>query len=89
VHGNAWHAPRALGGSAMSVWHGRGALHGRAQAKLARGIDQGGCRRPGGEVTAREMDSGALPRFGALGGHGGGLGERGVVEECLCEVGSG
>jgi hypothetical protein len=89
VHGNVRHALCALGGSAVSVWHGRGALHGRARAKLARGIGQGGHRGASGEVTAREMDGGALPRFGALGGHGDALGERGVVEWCLCEVGSG
>jgi hypothetical protein len=88
VHGNMWHALCALGGSAASVWHGRGALHSRAWAKLARGIGQGCRRRAGGKVTAREMDGGALPRFGALGGHGDALGECGVVEWCLCEVGS-
>jgi hypothetical protein len=40
-------------------------------------------------VTARSMVGGALPRSGALGGHGGALGEHGVDEGCLCEVGSG
>jgi hypothetical protein len=39
------------------------------------------------EVMAQEMDGGALPRFGALGGHGNVLGERGVVAWCRCEVG--
>jgi hypothetical protein len=40
-------------------------------------------------VTAQEMDGGALPQFGALGGHGDALGEHGVVEWCLYKVGSG
>jgi hypothetical protein len=70
-------------------WHGQGALHGRARAKLALEIGQGGHRGASGEVTAREMDDGALPQFGTLGGHGNALGKRGVVEWCLCKVGSG
>jgi hypothetical protein len=41
VQGNASPALRMLGGMVASEWHGRGALLGRARAKLARGIGQG------------------------------------------------
>jgi hypothetical protein len=39
-------------------------------------------------VTAREEVDGMLPRLGVHGGRGGALGECGVAEMCLCEVGS-
>jgi hypothetical protein len=64
VHGNGRHALRALGDSLTSGWHSRGALHGRARAELARGIDPGGRRRASGEVTARAVAGGALPTRG-------------------------
>jgi hypothetical protein len=63
-------------------------MHGRSQAKLARGIDLLGRGGPGGEVMARSMVGGALPRLGALGGHGDALGKRGVDELRRCKVGS-
>jgi hypothetical protein len=78
VHGNERHALRALGGSLTSGWHGRGALHGRARAELAWGIDPGGRRRAGGEVIARGMVGAMLSVLGTHGGRGGVLGERGV-----------
>jgi hypothetical protein len=47
-----------------------------------------GRRGSGGEVTARAMVGAALPCLGAHGGHGDALGECGVDERRLCEVGS-
>jgi hypothetical protein len=41
AHGNMRHALCALGGSEVSIWHGRGGVYGGAQAKLAQGIGQG------------------------------------------------
>jgi hypothetical protein len=64
VHWNERHALCALGGSLASGWHGRGALHGRARAELARGIGPGGRGGSGGEVMARAVVGGALPTRG-------------------------
>jgi hypothetical protein len=82
------HALDALGGQRASHGLGWASVHGHARAELARGIGPLGQGEAGGKVTAQEMDGGALPRFGALGGHGDVLGERGVVAWCLYEVGS-
>jgi hypothetical protein len=89
MHGNGWHVLRALDSMAALVWLGQGALHGGARASLVWGIVPLGQGRSGGEVMAQELNGGALPRSGALGGHGGVLGVRGLVEGCLCDVGSG
>jgi hypothetical protein len=64
------HALGAQVSQAASRWHGWAEVHGHARAKLARGIDLVGQDGAGDEVTAREVDGGALPRFGVLGGHG-------------------
>jgi hypothetical protein len=82
------HALRALDGTLASGWHGRGAVHGRARAKLAQGIGPGGRRGAGGVVTARGMLGAMLSMLGAHGGRGGILGERGVARLRRCEVGS-
>jgi hypothetical protein len=87
VLGNMVHALGVLGGQIASRWHGRAALHGQARAELARGIGPVGRRGSGGEVTARAVVGAALPRLGAHGGHGDALGEHGVDERHLCEVG--
>jgi hypothetical protein len=87
VHGNERHALRALGGSLTLGWHGRGVLHGRARAELARGIDPGGRRGAGGEVIARGMVGAVLSVLGAHGGCSGVLGERGVAGLRRCGVG--
>jgi hypothetical protein len=86
---NVTHALGALGGQIGSRRRGRGGVHGHARAELARGIGPFGRGWSGGEVTARSVVGGALPLLGAHGGHGDALGERGVDERCLCEVGSG
>jgi hypothetical protein len=88
-HWNGLHALRALGGSAASDWHSRGAMHGRARAKMARGTSPGGRRGAGSEVTARETVGVVLSVLGVHGGHGGVLGERGVAGLHRCGVGSG
>jgi hypothetical protein len=89
VLGNEVHALGTLGGQRASHGHGWAAVHGHARAELARGIGPSGQGEAGGEVTAQSVVGGALPRSSALGGHGDALGERGVDEWCLCEVGSG
>jgi hypothetical protein len=81
------HALDALGGQTASRWHGWAAVHGHAQAKLARGIDLVGQDGAGGKVTAQEVDGGTLPRFGVLDGHGDVQGRRGVAGMVLCNVG--
>jgi hypothetical protein len=81
------HALDALGGQTTSHWHGWAAVHGHARAKLARGIDLLGQDGASGKVMAREVDGGALPRFGVLGGHGNIQGWRGVAGMVLCNVG--
>jgi hypothetical protein len=81
------HALDVLGGQTASRWHGWAVVHGHARAKLAWGIDLVGQDGAGGEVTAREVDYGALPRFGVLGGHGDVQGRRGVARTVLCDVG--
>jgi hypothetical protein len=73
------HALRALDGTLASDWHGRGATHGRARAKMARGIGPRSRRGAGGEVTARGKVGAVLSVLGTHGGHGGILGERGVA----------
>jgi hypothetical protein len=87
VHGNEQHALRALGSSLASGWHGRGALHSRARAELARGIDPGGHRGAGGEVTTLGMVGAMLSMLGAHGGCSGILSERGVAGLHRCRVG--
>jgi hypothetical protein len=79
----------ALDGTLASDWHGRGATHGRARAKMARGIGPGGRRGAGGKVTSRGKVGVVLSVLGAHGSHGGVLGERGVAGLHRCGVGSG
>jgi hypothetical protein len=75
---NAAHALRALGGSVVSVGHGRGGVHGGAWSSLARGIDPLGRNGAGSEVTGQGVVGAALPKLGAHGGHGDGCrGRRG------------
>jgi hypothetical protein len=88
VHENERHALRTLGSTLASGWHGQGALHGRARAELAWGIDPGGRRRAGGKVTARGMVGAVLSVLGAHGYRGSVLGERGVAGLHRCRVGS-
>jgi hypothetical protein len=89
MHRNGTRALGVLGSSVGSRWHGRGGVHGRSQAGLPRGIGPRVQCGTGSEVTAWGVVGGALPQLGAPGGHGDALGERGVDERCLCEVGSG
>jgi hypothetical protein len=88
-HGNGTRALGALGGLVGSRWHGRGGVHGRSRAGLARGIGPWVQCETGGEVTARGVVGGVLPMRHVHGGRGGALGEREVDERCLYEVGSG
>jgi hypothetical protein len=81
-------ALRALDGTLASGWHGRGTVHGRTRAKLARGIGPGGRRGASSEVTAWGMVGAVLSVLGAHGGRGGILGERGVAGLRRCGVGS-
>jgi hypothetical protein len=60
-------------------WHGRDVAHARSRAGVARGIGRGCTEGLDGEVTGQEVVGGALPRSGALGGHGDGPGWRGVA----------
>jgi hypothetical protein len=76
--GNMAHALCVLGGSALSVRHGRGGVHGGAWSSLAWGIDPLGRDGAGGEVTGQEVVGAALPKLGAHDGHGDGCrGRRG------------
>jgi hypothetical protein len=77
----------APGGSLALGWHGRGALYGRARAELAQGIGPGGRGESGGEVMARAVVGGMLPRVRALGGDGVAQGRCGVRVHGLCRVG--
>jgi hypothetical protein len=76
------------GGSLASGWHGRGALYGWARAELAWGIGPGGRGESGGEVMARAVVGGVMPRVRVLGGDGIAQGRRGVRVHGLCGVGS-
>jgi hypothetical protein len=71
------------------VWHGRGMVYDGSGARASRGIGRWGDGEVGGEVMARGGISGVLTKRGIHGGHGDALGERGVDEWCLCEVGLG
>jgi hypothetical protein len=53
MHRNESHTLRALGGTVVSEWHGRGAVHGRSGAGAARGIGRGCAGEIDGEVTGR------------------------------------
>jgi hypothetical protein len=88
VHGNEHHALHALDCSLASGWHGRGASHRRARAELDRGIDPGGRRGAGSEVTAQGMVGAMLSGLGTHGGRDGVLGERGVAGLHHYRVGS-
>jgi hypothetical protein len=52
VHGNTSPTLRVLGGTVVSEWHGRGIAHAKSRAGAAWGIDHGGRRGAGSEVTA-------------------------------------
>jgi hypothetical protein len=69
---NAAHALCALGSPVMSVWHGRGSVHGGSRVSAARGIGRRGRHEAGGEVTGPDTVGAALPQLGAHGGHGDG-----------------
>jgi hypothetical protein len=86
--GNTAHALRVLGCSTVSEWQGQGAVYSGSQSGAARGIDPGGRRRAGGEVTAREVVSAMLPTLGVHGGHDRILGVGEVAGRCRCGVGS-
>jgi hypothetical protein len=64
VRGNMTHALHALGGTATSVWHGRGMVHIRSGAGASRGIGHRGQHEAGGEVMDRAVVGGALPMLG-------------------------
>jgi hypothetical protein len=64
VHKNASPALRMLGGAVGSSWHGRGSVHGRSQAGLARGIDPWVQCEAGGEVMAQGVVGGVLTKHG-------------------------
>jgi hypothetical protein len=83
------HALRALDDTLASDWHDRGVMHGRARAKMVRGIGPGGRRGAGGEVTARETVGAMLSVLRIHGGRGSVLGEYGVAGLRRCGVGSG
>jgi hypothetical protein len=89
VHRNASPALRVLAGTVASEWHGQGVAHARSRAGAAWGIDHGGRRGAGGEVTARGGVGAVLPKFGVHGRHGCVLSEGGVAGWCRCGVGSG
>jgi hypothetical protein len=61
---NVMPALGALGGSLASAGTVGGASHGRARAKLVRGIGPEGRGESGGEVTGQEMDGGVLTLLG-------------------------
>jgi hypothetical protein len=86
--GNAEHVLHALGGSAVSVEHGRGGVHGGAWSSLARGIDPLGRDGAGGEETGQEVVGAALPKLGAHGAMAMVAGAGGVGLVSLCSVGS-
>jgi hypothetical protein len=65
----------------------RGGVHIAVRAALIQGIDHGGQHKAVGEVTEQEVVGGALPRSGALGGHGDVEGWHGVAGTVLCDVG--
>jgi hypothetical protein len=63
-------------------------MHGRARAKMVRGIGPGVRRGAGGEVTARETVGAVLSVLRVHGGRGDVLGECGVAGLRRCSVGS-
>jgi hypothetical protein len=88
VSGNMAHALRALGGPVVSVWRGRGSVHGGSKAWVSRGIESWGEGEASGEVIARGGVGGVMTTHGVLGGHGDTQGAGGVACICHCGVGS-
>jgi hypothetical protein len=76
---NTAHALGAPGGSMVSGWQGRGAVHGRSGAGAARGIDHGSRRGASVEVTAQGGVGAMLHKLEVHGGHDDVLGKGGVA----------
>jgi hypothetical protein len=77
--GNAAHALCALGSPVVSVWRGRGGVHGGSKAWASRGIESWGEGEASGEATAQGGVGGVLTKHGVLGGNGDVQGAGGVA----------
>jgi hypothetical protein len=89
VRGNATRALRALDSLVTSTWHGRGVVHERSRRFLLLGIGSSCRRKPGGEGTGQGVDGGVLTGLGCPRWPWRLAGRRGVLAQCLCEVGLG